>query len=73
MSTIKADTIESVTTNGPITLSPNGTGDVVVELDSSATPLNNGDLVIEATANTTLTFKLKGTDGTVRSGTITLS
>lgn len=40
---------------------------------SSVTPVDNGDVVIEATDNTTLTFKLKGSDGTVRSGTITLS
>lgn len=40
---------------------------------TSVTPVNNGDVVIEATNNTTLTFKLKGTDGTVRSGTLTLS
>lgn len=41
--------------------------------DSSITPASNGDLVIEATNNTTLTFKLKGTDGVVRTGTLTLS
>ena len=40
---------------------------------ASVTPPDNGDLVIEATSNTTLTFKLKGTDGTVRTGTITLA
>lgn len=40
---------------------------------SSATPGANGELVIEATSNTSLTFKLKGSDGTVRSGSITLS
>jgi len=40
---------------------------------SSVTPVNNGDIVIEATNNTTLTFKLKGSDGVVRSGTLTLS
>ena len=40
---------------------------------SSVTPVDNGDVVIEATNNTTLTFKLKGSDGTVRTGTITLS
>lgn len=48
-------------------------GDFYVSTSSSVTPTNNGDLVVEATNNTTLTFKLKGTDGTVRSGTITLS
>lgn len=40
---------------------------------SSVTPIDNGDVVIEATNNTTLTFKLKGSDGTVRSGTIALA
>jgi len=40
---------------------------------NSTTPDNNGELVIERTNNTTLTFKLRGTDGTVRSGTLTLS
>lgn len=42
-------------------------------LSASVTPTNNGDLVIERTSNTQLTFKLKGSDGTVRSGTMTLT
>ena len=40
---------------------------------SSATPAVNGQLTIEATSNTSLTVKLKGSDGTVRSTTLTLS
>ncbi len=40
---------------------------------ASIDPTNNGDLVVEATSNTTITFKLKGSDGTVRTGTVTLS
>jgi len=40
---------------------------------TSVTPIDNGDVVIEATNNTTLTFKLKGSDGVVRSGSITLT
>ena len=40
---------------------------------SSITPINNGELVFEATSDTTITVKYKGSDGTVRSGTITLS
>ena len=47
--------------------------DLVQNPGSSVTPAENGELVVEATNNTTLTFKLKGSDGTVRSGTITLS
>ena len=40
---------------------------------ASVTPTTNGELAIQATSDTSLTFKLKGTDGTVRSGSITLS
>ena len=40
---------------------------------SSVTPVDNGDLVIEATSNTSLTFRYKGSDGTVRSASLTLS
>ena len=40
---------------------------------TSVTPLTNGDLTVEATNDTTLTFKYKGSDGTVRTGTLTLS
>ena len=49
------------------------TGNLVQNPASSITPSSNGDLVVEATNNTTLTFKLKGSDGTVRTGTLTLS
>lgn len=40
---------------------------------SSISPGFNGDLVVEATNNSTLTFKYRGTDGTTRTGTIALS
>lgn len=40
---------------------------------SSVTPVDNGDVVFELTNNTTLTIKAKGSDGTVRSATVTLS
>lgn len=40
---------------------------------SSVTPVDNGDVVFELTNNTTLTVRAKGSDGTVRSGTIALS
>ena len=49
------------------------TKDVVQTPGSTVTPANNGDLVVEATNDTTLTFKLKGSDGVIRTGTITLS
>ena len=47
--------------------------DITLSPSASLTPTTNGQLVVEATSNTTLTFKLKGSDGTVRSGTITLA
>ena len=40
---------------------------------SSVTPSRNGELVVEATSNTTVKIKLKGSDGTVRSVSLTLS
>ena len=47
--------------------------DLVQNPAASIAPASNGELVVEATNNTTLTFKLKGSDGTVRTGTLTLS
>jgi hypothetical protein len=40
---------------------------------ASSVPTVNGELTVEATSNTTLTFRLKGTDGTVRSASLTLT
>lgn len=43
------------------------------QLATSITPAANGDLAIEATSNTQLTLKYKGSDGTVRSVVLTLA
>jgi hypothetical protein len=40
---------------------------------ASSVPTVNGELTVEATSNTQLTFRLKGTDGTVRSASLTLA
>lgn len=40
---------------------------------ASVTPENNGELVFEATSNTSVTVKLKGSDGTVRSAVLTMA
>lgn len=40
---------------------------------ASVTPTTNGEVVMQLTSNTSLTFKAKGSDGTVRSGSVTLS
>ena len=57
-----AATGQGLTVNGKLTWRP----------WASVTPANNGELSVEATSNSLLTFKLKGTDGTVRSGTLAL-
>lgn len=58
-----------ITTNGDITTN----GGIVVKPPSSAPTVSNGQLAIEATNNTTLTFKLRGSDGVLRSGILNLS
>lgn len=40
---------------------------------ASATPIGVGDLVFQLTNDTTLVVKVKGSDGTVRSATLTLA
>ena len=49
------------------------TGDFVHSPSTSKNPTSNGELVFEATNDTTITVKYRGSDGVVRSGTITLS
>lgn len=50
--------------------SPNG---VAVPLLASMTPARNGDMTFQLTSNTSLTIKVKGSDGTVRSVALTLA
>lgn len=44
-----------------------------IRLDASADPVANGYLVAQATSNTSLTFKYRGSDGTIRSASLTLT
>jgi len=46
---------------------------LVVKPQATATPPSNGDMTFELTSNTSLTIKVKGSDGVVRSATLTLS
>lgn len=39
----------------------------------SAVPANNGELTVQATSNTQLTFRMRGSDGVVRSATLNLT
>lgn len=48
-------------------------GNISVFPAASVTPANNGEVTFQLTSNTSLTFKVKGSDGTVRSGSITLA
>jgi hypothetical protein len=48
-------------------------GTLIMTPAASVTPASNGQLVIQATSNTSLTFKYKGSDGTVRSASLTLA
>lgn len=49
------------------------TGYLIQHPPAAIVPTNNGELAIEATNNTTLTFRFKGTDGVVRSGVLALT
>lgn len=49
------------------------TGDFIHTPSTSKSPTSNGELMFEATNDTTITVKYKGSDGVVRSGTISLS
>ena len=46
---------------------------VVISPQASVTPTKLGDMVFQLTNNTTLTVKVKGLDGTVRSVALTLA
>ena len=50
-------------------------GDLCIRpgVGTTVTPNSNADLVVETTNNTTLTFKLRGSDGVTRTGTLTLA
>jgi hypothetical protein len=48
-------------------------GALSIRPGTSVTPAANGDLVFEATSDTSVKVKLKGSDGTVRSVTLTLA
>jgi hypothetical protein len=46
---------------------------VVLEPQASAAPQEVGDMVFQLTSNTSLTIKVKGSDGVVRSASLTLA
>lgn len=48
-------------------------GNVTLYPQTSVTPANNGEMNFQLTSNTSLVIKVKGSDGTVRSTTLTLA
>lgn len=59
----------SIATTGDATLK----GNLTASPPASATPASNGQMTFELTSNTTLKVKVKGSDGTVRSVSLTLA
>lgn len=65
--------------NADAILCGNGTGRAkllgtpILTPPASATPTNNGEMTFQLTSNTSLVVKVKGSDGVVRSNTLTLS
>jgi len=49
------------------------TDSVVINPTATAVPTGLGDMVFQLTNDTTLVVKVKGSDGTVRSATLTLA
>jgi hypothetical protein len=61
-------------TFGPVQCSDlTATGTVSFFPAASVTPTTNGQMTFELTSNTTLTIRVKGSDGTVRSAALTLA
>lgn len=55
------------------TTSDPGIGNLMLKPGASVTPAANGDLTFQATSNTSFTIKYKGSDGVVRSASLTLT
>lgn len=56
-----------------VTITGGSIGAMTYKPAASATPASNGDMVFEITDNSTLTIKVKGSDGTVRVVALTLT
>ena len=73
---LKADTggtFGTIQIGGVDKLKIDSSAGLVVAPPASNTPTSNGDMVFELTSNTSLKIKVKGSDGTVRSTTLTLA
>lgn len=75
-SEIRVTDIKSSVGLGTITINPSGqifSGIVTVSLGSTSLPSNNSQMSFELTSDTNLRIKVRGSDGVLRSGNITLS
>jgi hypothetical protein len=69
-----ATTASDARTNlGLGTIAVQNSSAVVIQPQASVTPATNGDMVFQLTSDTSLVIKVKGSDGTVRSATLTLA
>jgi hypothetical protein len=69
---VTCDNLLEANANGKtVKITNNGT--FVQQPLASVIPASNGDFVVEATSNTSLTLRLKGSDGVVRSVSLTLA
>lgn len=67
--TIAGVPVVTISASGDIVAARN----LTVSPQASVTPASNGQLTFEATSNTSLTIKYKGSDGVVRTNVLTLS
>jgi len=65
--------IANTAVSGLGTMSTQNSNAVTIQPAATATPASNGDMVFELTDNSTLTIKVKGSDGTVRVVALTLT
>lgn len=65
--------IANTAVSGLGTMSTQNSNSLTIQPAATATPASNGDMVFELTDNSTLTVKVKGSDGTVRVVALTLT
>lgn len=71
--TLGVPILSVVDTDGAVGLGTTAVGTVRVGLGTTSTPTVNSSMSFELTSNTNLRFKVRGTDGVLRSGNITLA
>jgi len=73
---IYSGTAQTWTLGGDLTITGaniSTAGNLTIKPGSSVIPVNNGELTFQATSDTSVTIKLKGSDGVVRSAVLALA